>query len=304
VNRIKIPVSQSEVGDIIAENVLNRKGITLVTKDIVINQYIIDKLIDIGIDNVWIYPTAEFAPEQDTPSNYERVVKSYKEIVLTVKEVLTELTSGGKLNHEKIISLSEPLYVNFTDSSKVIKCLNDIKKADEYTYTHCVNVAFYAMLIAKWLNLSKDNILEVINAELLHDTGKVFIPDEILNKQGKLLEEEFNLMKRHSFLGYNCIEQLTEISEPVKEAVLSHHERLDGSGYPNGLSGDEINLYAKIIAIVDVYDAMTQDRVYKTGVIPFEAFEMFQTLGVRIFDIEILVTTQAVTFQKNKLVLQ
>ena len=103
-NKIEIPVSQSKVGDIIAKNLLNRRGITLVSKDIVINQYIIDMLIDIGIDNVWIYPTAESELEQDNPSNYEKVVKSYKETVLTVKEILMGLTSGGKLNHEKVTS--------------------------------------------------------------------------------------------------------------------------------------------------------------------------------------------------------
>jgi len=285
-NKIKIPVSQSKVGDIIAKNLLDRRGITLVSKDIVINQYIIDMLTNIGIDDVWIYPTVE--SEQDNPSNYEKVVKSYKETVLTVKEILMGLTSGGKLNHEKVISLSKQLYGDFTDSIKLIKCLNDIKNVDEYTYTHCINVAFYAMLTAKWLNLSEENILEVINAALLHDIGKVLIPIEILNKNGKLTEEEFSIMKNHSAIGYNVIKDLTEFSTLTKEAVLLHHERIDGKGYPYGLKGDAINLYAKIIGIADVFDAMTQDRVYKKGVNPFEAFKMFSNVGYEIFDVRIL----------------
>lgn len=95
-------------------------------------------------------------------------------------------------------------------------------------------------------------------------------------------------MKSHSGIGYNLIKYLSDISQPIKEAVLSHHERLDGSGYPNGLIGDEISLYAKIIAIADVYDAMTQNRVYKKRVTPFETFETFKSFGIGIFDIAIL----------------
>ena len=213
---------------------------------------------------------------------------SHAEAVLVVKQVLRELSSGGKLNYPKITQLSKLVYGNINDSVNVIKYLNNIKDKDEYTYTHCVNVAFYAMLIAKWLNLAKEEIEEVIQAGLLHDIGKVRIPDEILNKRGKLSDAELDIMKNHALQGYFCLENITEISQSIKDAVLSHHERSDGSGYPYGLRDNEIHLFAKIIAIADVYDAMTQDRVYKKGVNPFAAFEMFQTRGMGMFDIHVL----------------
>lgn len=285
--RTRMLVSQCNVGTILAEDVKTYQGITLLTKDSVLNQYIIDRLMDMGVLYIWTYSTEE-SEVKATIVHKEQVEMSYTEAVLVLKQVLQELSSGGKLQYYKIAQLSEQIYGSVNDCINVIVCLNNIRDKDEYTYTHCVNVAFYAMLIAKWLSLSKGDIEEVIQAGLLHDIGKVLIPDEILNKRGRLLELELDIMQRHALIGYFSIKNISEISQHIKEAVLSHHERIDGSGYPYGLKGDEINLYAKIIAIADVYDAMTQDRVYKKGVNPFVAFEMFQTLGMVSFDIHVL----------------
>jgi len=285
--RTRMLVSQCDVGTILAEDVTAYRGITLVAKDSVLNQYILDRLADMGILFIWTY-SSHVPAAKVTLANGKQVEASYTEAILGVKQVLRELSSGGKLNYHKITQLSELVYGRVNDSVNVIKCLNNIRDKNEDTYTHCVNVAFYSMLIAKWLTLPKEKIEEVIQAGLLHDIGKVEIPDEILNKPGKLLEFELEIMQRHSLIGYYCLKNITEISQPIKEAVLSHHERVDGSGYPYGLKGDEIDLYAKIIAIADVYDAMTQDRVYKKGVNPFVAFEMFQTLGMGTFDVHVL----------------
>lgn len=285
--KTRMLVSRCKVGTILAEDVNTYHDIALVVKDAVLNQYILDRLMDIGVLYIWIYSSDELEAKV-TFENKKQVETSYVEAVLVIKQVLRELSSGGKLNYLKITQLSELVYGSINDSVNVIKCLNNIRDKDEYTYTHCVNVAFYSMLIAKWLTLPKENIAEVIQAGLLHDIGKVLVSDEILNKRGKLSELELDIMQRHSLIGYFSIKSITEISQPIKEAVLSHHERVDGSGYPYGLRGDEISLYAKIIAIADVYDAMTQDRVYKKGVNPFAAFEMFQTLGMETFDIHVL----------------
>ncbi len=285
--RIRMLVSQCEVGTIISEDVRSYQGITLLTKDSILNQYIIDRLTEMGISYVWTNSSDHVEADLKL-TNKELVEVSHEEAVLVVKQVLRDLSTGGKLNYHKITQLSELVYVSVNDSVNVIKCLNDIRDKDEYTYTHCVNVAFYSMLIAKWLSLPKAEIEEIIQAGLMHDIGKVLIPDEILNKPGKLLELELDIMQRHSLIGYHCIKNITEISDSIKEAVLSHHERVDGSGYPYGIRGDQIDLYAKIIAIADVYDAMTQDRVYKKGVNPFVAFEMFLTLGLGTFDIDVL----------------
>ena len=297
---IRTLVSQCAAGTILAENVYSYHGISLVLKDCVLNQYIIDRLTDLGITYVWIY-TADLSLSKEkiigniNTNNYnnsngkkEQVKTSHAEAVQVIKQVLGEISSGRKLDYFKITQLSKLVHGNISNSINIIESLINIKDKDEYTYTHCINVAFYAMLIAKWINLPKERVEEVIQAALLHDIGKVLIPDEILNKRGNLSVSEFDVIKNHSLLGYFYIKTSTEINESIKEAVLSHHERSDGSGYPYGLRDHEINIFAKIIAIADVYDAMTQDRVYKKGVNPFVAFEMFQTIGMGVFDVQVL----------------
>ncbi|HZK58167.1 MAG TPA: HD-GYP domain-containing protein, partial [Clostridia bacterium] len=150
------------------------------------------------------------------------------------------------------------------------------------------HVPFYSMLIAAWLNLSDKEINEVIQAGLLHDIGKVKVPNKILNKKGKLTTEEFNTIKKHTTLGHEMLSKIDDISYGVKNAVLLHHERTDGSGYPFGMSTTFIDLYSKIVAIADVFDAMTSDRIYRKRKTPFDVFEMFKTVGVGIFDTTIL----------------
>jgi len=289
-NKARVPVCCCDIGDILADDVNNDRGITLVRKNTILNQYIKDKLIEMGISNVWKYQPVKLLPDQDRDVKYNVIKENYKEVVLSVKRVLNELATGGKIDYEKIVDVSKSVLSTINESSSVVKCLIEIKNADECTCTHCVNVAFYSMLIAKWLNLPGYKIHEAIQAGLLHDIGKVKIPDEILNKKGKLTLEEYEVMKKHSIYGYDLIKNISEFSESIKNAVLMHHERLDGSGYPYGISGDSIRLYAKIVSVADVYDAMTRDRVYKKKATPFEVFQMFLTTGIVTFDISVLKT--------------
>ena len=116
------------------------------------------------------------------------------------------------------------------------------------------------------------------------------IPNEILNKKGRLTTEEFNIIKNHTIWGYEMLEKVDGFNDGIKNAVLMHHERTDGSGYPFSMSVNSIGLYSKIIAIADVFDAMTSDRVYRKRMTPFDAFEMFKTIGVSMFDTTILDT--------------
>ena len=136
--------------------------------------------------------------------------------------------------------------------------------------------------------MPEDKILDIVKAGLLHDIGKLKIEKSILNKKDKLTELEFMLIKRHCSLGHEMLADTDVIDANIKEAILFHHERIDGSGYPTGATGEHISEYAKIIAIADVYDAMTTDRAYKKKVTPFQAFHMFVTEGAGIFEASIV----------------
>jgi HD-GYP domain-containing protein (c-di-GMP phosphodiesterase class II) len=144
---------------------------------------------------------------------------------------------------------------------------------DAYTAFHSKNVAAYAKQIATAMELPPDQIERIYIAGILHDTGKIGTPEAILNKQGKLTEDEFAIMKQHPANGYNILRHITYLqSLGIAKMVLHHHEKIDGSGYPEGLKGQQIPLGARIIAVCDAYDAMTTDRSYRQRMIKEEAF--------------------------------
>lgn len=285
-----IPISDCKEGAILAESVLNRYGVEIIIENTVLNDYIINKLIKLGVQQVKIYDYCTKDDCTNEKSNYNNIKKSYSENILHIKSIVNELAMGKPLDISKLNSISDIIYSGIHESTHVLKVLNEERSFDEYTYTHSLNVAFYSMLMGKWLRLGDDNIKKIIKAGLLHDIGKTKIPIEILNKNAGLSYDEFEVVKKHTLYGYDLIRTMNYFSEEVCNAVLSHHEREDKSGYPFGICGKQIDIYSKIIAIADVYDAMTSDRIYKKKSTPFEVFDMFQIMGVKKFDTKIIRT--------------
>jgi putative nucleotidyltransferase with HDIG domain len=286
-NYKRILVSQSREGDILAYDVYDRNGLALiVTKDTVLNDYIKERLISLGIDNVYIYKQEKSKKCSSNP--YEDFTNTYTSTLLLSKKIFQDLIAGKPLDLQLVSSITSQIYTNINENNKIFKCLSDIRSTDEYTYIHSVNVAFYSMLIAKWLKLSDNEINKAIQSGLLHDVGKIKIPHEILNKKGALTKNEYELIKNHTLLGYEIVESTNGFDRDIKNAVLLHHERMDGSGYPFNYRPNRLNLYSRIVAVADVFDAMTSERVYKGRCTPFDAFEMFQTDGVSMFDTKIL----------------
>lgn len=272
---------------VLAEDILNNQGVPLVVKNTLISEFIKGKLLGMNFERVWVYESEESTLNIDS-GEIENIRKDYLDCMVYIKELLNGLSSGKRIDPKKIEGISEIIYKWKYDQSNVIEVLGKVKSFDEYTYTHCVNTAFYSMLMAQWLMLSEKDIKKAIQVGLLHDIGKIRIPSKILNKKGALTNEEFEEIKKHSLYGYNILIKMSNVEDEVINGVLGHHERADGTGYPFGLKGDDMNLFAKIVAIADVYDAMISDRVYKKGTSPFEVFKFFLTTGMRIFDSSIL----------------
>ncbi|MCR5153405.1 MAG: HD domain-containing protein, partial [Lachnospiraceae bacterium] len=166
--------------------------------------------------------------------------------------------------------------------------LQDLRTFDNYTFAHSVNVAVYACNVGLGMNLNMDELEDLVLAALLHDLGKQEIPDEILNKPGRLTQEEFALIKTHPEMSYKIIQERLDISSMVKNAVLCHHENYDGSGYPNGLSGNAITLSARILHVVDVYDALVSKRTYKASYSPFAAIEILEGGKGSLYDPDVV----------------
>lgn len=286
-SKYKISVLRCKPGMHLAEDIINN-GSKLVSKNTILNSYIIDKLIDMGEYNVWVYTS----DNGNSLNKYNNVVESFKEDyktnVLLIKEIIRKLVSTNSVDLNEVSHISSSIIRYLDEPSAVMECLNSIEEVDEYTYTHCINVAVYSMLIAKWMDLPLQSIKEVIQSGLLHDIGKTKIDNEILNKPGKLTKEEFYEIKKHTIFGYQLVNKYNNFNENIKNAILMHHERIDGSGYPYGISEKDITLNAKIVSVADVFDAMTSNRVYKRGTTPFKAFRMFWSEGMEQYDTSII----------------
>lgn len=165
----------------------------------------------------------------------------------------------------------------------------DLKSYDNYTYYHSVNVGVLSMVMGVALDMNRDELYKLGLGALLHDIGKVFIDRKIINKTDSLTPEEFEEIKKHPVLGYEHLNN-ANLNFPASSliGILQHHERMDGSGYPDGLSGEEINKFSRIIAISDVFDAMTTERPYRPGMMPSEVMEYLMGSAGTLFDAELV----------------
>ena len=179
---------------------------------------------------------------------------------------------------EETENVSKELLSAITDDDAVAIDISILKVSDEYTFKHSVDVATLAMIIGKNYGLSKEELREIGIAGLLHDVGKSQVPIDILNKPDKLSDDEFSVMKNHSLYGYNILKENKNFPIGIMSGVLQHHEKINGKGYPMGVTGDKIHKYAKIISVSDVYDALVTERPYKSAFGKREAIEMIMAM--------------------------
>ena len=174
--------------------------------------------------------------------------------------------------------------------SRALVHIADLKSYDEYTFHHSLSVAVLSIAIGQGLNLSDDELRLLGRTALMHDIGKILIPAKIINKPSRLTKKEFALMKKHSELGHNFLSKGNIGDDMLRRAVLSHHEKADGRGYPEGVRGDDIPFFAKIISVADVYDAVTSYRSYRMPMPPSEALEIIMGDIGSAFEYEIVKT--------------
>lgn len=203
--------------------------------------------------------------------------------------IVSEQTRMAALRSLKRLNIDDCIYVANTivdeikeSDSMLIETLN-LSTYDNYTYVHSVNVDMLSVVLGIGMGLRDDELRKLSQAALLHDIGKIAIPLELLNKPGKLTAEEYAEVQRHSQYGYNMLKNNEEVSSVTRNAVLSHHENEDGTGYPRKLTSERIHKFAKIIHIADVYDALTTKRVYKEAMNPADALEYLMANSTTMF---------------------
>ncbi|MDD4504439.1 MAG: HD-GYP domain-containing protein [Clostridiaceae bacterium] len=277
--------SDCEPGMVLASDIMNDYGAVILYQNSILDEYSINKLAKLGLNFVKVYKDYEFKEKKQII-----IEAQYNNNLEEFKQVIWDISCGKTLEMERIDEVSRSLSNNFDSINDLILCLSKVRSINEYTYTHSLNVSLLCSLLGSWLNLSHTQIEQLSYCGILHDIGKSKIPAYILNKPNALTENEFEKIKKHPVIGYKMLEQNETISKDVALGVLMHHEREDGTGYPFGLKSNQIHYYAKILAVVDVYDAMTSNRVYKKRQPPFDVLEMYESEYLTKCDAGIMLT--------------
>ena len=190
-----------------------------------------------------------------------------------IDTMLAEAKMGRVVDTKVAKGLVAELASNIASSVDASMWLTQLKNRDEYTAIHSLNVCVLSLTFGRALKLPQKELEELGLGALLHDIGKMRVPLKVLNKPGKLTPDEFEIMKSHPGMGYELLRKEKNISEEVLAIVRNHHERLNGSGYPDQLTDSAITYFTKIVTITDVYDAITSDRVYHDGMTPHDAMQ-------------------------------
>lgn len=211
----------------------------------------------------------------------------YEDVGLTVDKMFKDPESLAGYN--EVQSIVTDMVKTILNDNFMVSSFISILASNYYTHTHSLNVSVYAICLGKHLGLNKNDIQNLGVSALLHDLGKSKIKDKILNKIGPLTEYEFNEIKKHPLLGWLLAKRLGITNKNILAGIRNHHERIDGTGYPDKQKGNEIPLFARIIGVCDVFDAITTKRTYKDAVSTFETLimmkkEMYQHLDPLIVD--------------------
>lgn len=274
-------ISQLKEGMKLAKDVILKDGRLLLLKGFTIKPRYIQKLKAYKVEKVLVED--ELVPV-DTIAE-ERI---YEDAFTNIKTVMDCVRTGEKADIETLRATVDDMVHYILNDDMVFMCLTGIRDIDNYTFLHCVDVCIYSVITAKALNMSLDEIKEVAMAAILHDIGKCKIPLEILNKPDKLSEEEFFIIKNHAIYGMDILKNTPGLATRISKIVCQHHEKWDGTGYPLGLKNFDIDRSARIVAVADVYDALTANRVYRKRYMPHEAAEYLMAQSELHFDPKIL----------------
>ncbi len=304
-------------GMILARDATTRSGQVVIEKGRTLSKQSILRLSFYNIQSAFIRDEEDEKPDvSSAPAAYSQKIKQsqkFQSFQIDHTIVLSQIkdsfegyvNNGAPLDTELLVSRVEELFDSCKTSLELFNMLHNMHSSDDSVYGHCLNVALICRQIGKWSKVDDDTLKTLTLAGLLHDIGKLKIPNELLNKPGKYTDEEYALVKMHTQYSYDLLAPL-DLNEHVKAAALYHHERCDGSGYPNGLSKDEIDVYARAVTIADVYDAMTTARSYRAPLCPFEVIEKFEREGLQRYDTKFILTFLnhiANTYQNHRILL-
>ncbi len=224
--------------------------------------------------------------------SFEEEIPPARDIHRHTKEYMEELFHDIRTGKSIKAGEARELVMDMVDSimrnPDALVLLSNLKDRNEYSVVHSINVSVLSLAFGRYLGFGREQLFELGMAALLHDVGEMRLPDHILQKEGMLTEEESRVMRRHTDYGKKILSETDGIPQIAIDVAHSHHERMNGSGYPRGLRGDDIGYFSRIVGIVDVYDAVTSNHVYRTRITSTEALKSMYDWREQLFDAEIV----------------
>jgi len=285
-----VPVQSIKENSILKKTVFGPNGSVLLKEGVVLDTYFISKLKKVGINGVYIEDELSKGIEIKNIISEElrhEAIKSVQEtFIFSQKKHVSDMELDK--SSKNIENYNKNMVDEILSSNDLMVNMIDLKVFDDYTFYHSLNVAIISIVIGASLDFRKEDLYALGLGAILHDIGKIFIPKEVLNKPGKLDNEEFNTIKKHPDKGYKFLKEKFKLPAEAFKAILMHHERWNGNGYPKKYSYNEITKKARIIAVADVYDALISDRPYRKGLLPSEAVEYILAGNDTLFDPKIV----------------
>lgn len=275
----------------LGENVTDHRGNTILKKHTILDKNYIEKLQVHNIICVNILEPEDYVDNYFDKVKNSKTFKQFEKLYFenfTAYKVSVEFLVYNKtpINNEDLLSIIDNITKPLNQSKTTILDMLSVLRTDDkdFLFAHGLNVALICSYTAGWYNLTEEEKRTLILCGFYYDIGKFSVPEEIIRKQGKLTDEEFTKIKTHPLLGYSMLQNFSNVDDNIKLATLMHHERCDGLGYPQKLTEDKINKFAKIIAILDAYEAMTSYRSYRAPLCPFKVIDILSKDGYGKYD--------------------
>lgn len=301
-NTVYVPVEELKTGMITADDVLNKFGNILLPKGLKVKDApkLVQLLQQHNIRAIKIKKeqkpkdnlAQEVVVEDDASIRQKREIDNFKKnfdlVQEDIKSEFENIIKGKAIKRRDLEEKVNQALTAFGGNVNVFQLMEKIKDLDDTTYVHSHNVTLTSYAIGKWLDLSESELRDLTVSSMLADIGKIKVPAELLNKKEKLTEDELDECRKHVIYSHDLIKPYTFLNNKIKQAVLLHHEKMDGSGYPLGLEAEKIPLLPRIIAISDIYNALTSKRPYRDKKSPFEAIRILETEYIDKLDTNIL----------------
>lgn len=285
---IYVSINNLKPGMILAKDIWGKSSyFPLVHANTVLQESTINRLMDKGIQGIYIECEGCEEIEVEEIISTEDKIRVTNEIGRIFKCLQAE--KGNIFACVESVNRIADYFVDvITKNHECLLNIIDIKNYNEYSYIHSMQVGILSTIIGKNLGYKSSKLKELATAGMLHDVGKLNIPLEILDKPGPLTDEEFAVMKKHPGYAMDKLKPCCGLSRDILDGIIAHHEKIDGTGYPNGLKEEEIHDFGKIIAVADVYDALTSDRSYRKSWKPHDTINFMMGCAGKHFDVDIL----------------